>query len=138
MCIRDRDNAEKYRKERQAWFDANMEVVNGKKQPKVSIYGNKAYQNLNPAQKEYYNKIMEIKAKLDSYLPDKYTTLTNAVKIRKMCIRDRVFTVCFKKQDKPKSKRKLQEEIEAIVEQFSNSIDTVKTVSYTHLIYRWW
>lgn len=75
--------AEKYRKERQAWFDANMEVVNGKKQPKVSIYGNKAYQNLNPAQKEYYNKVMEIKAKLDSYLPDKYTTLTNAVKIRK-------------------------------------------------------
>ena len=77
------DNAEKYRKERQAWFDANMEVVNGKKQPKVSIYGNKAYQNLNPAQKEYYNKIMDIKSKLDSYLPDKYTTLTNAVKIRK-------------------------------------------------------
>ena len=77
------DNAEKYRKERQAWFDANMEVVNGKKQPKVSIYGNKSYQNLNPAQKEYYNKVMEIKSKLDSYLPDKYTTLTNAVKIRK-------------------------------------------------------
>lgn len=37
-----------------------------------------------------------------------------------------VFTVCFKKQDKPKSKKKLQEEIDAIVEQFSNSIDTVK------------
>lgn len=37
-----------------------------------------------------------------------------------------VFTVCFKKQDKPKSKRKLQEEIDAIVEQFSNSIDKVK------------
>lgn len=37
-----------------------------------------------------------------------------------------VFTVCFKRQDKPKSKRKLQEEIDAIVEQFSNSIDTVK------------
>lgn len=34
-----------------------------------------------------------------------------------------VFTVCFKKQD---NKRKLQEEIDAIVEQFSNSIDTVK------------
>lgn len=77
------DNAEKYRKERQAWFDANMEVVNGKKQPKVSIYGNKTYQNLSPTQKEYYNKIMDIKSKLDSYLPDKYTTLTNAVKIRK-------------------------------------------------------
>lgn len=37
-----------------------------------------------------------------------------------------VFTVCFKKQDKPKSRRKLQEEIDAIVEKFSNSIDTVK------------
>lgn len=37
-----------------------------------------------------------------------------------------VFTVCFKKQDKPKSKRKLQEEIDVIVEQFSNSIDAVK------------
>ena len=37
-----------------------------------------------------------------------------------------VFTVCFKKQDKPKSKRKLQEEIDAIVEKFSNGIDRVK------------
>ena len=37
-----------------------------------------------------------------------------------------VFTVCFKKQDKPKSKRKLQEEIDTIVEQFSNSIDAAK------------
>ena len=37
-----------------------------------------------------------------------------------------VFTVCFKKQDKPKSKRRLQEEIDTIVEQFSNSIDAVK------------
>ena len=36
------------------------------------------------------------------------------------------FTVCFKKQDKPKSKRKLQEEIDTIVEQFSNSIDAIK------------
>ena len=36
------------------------------------------------------------------------------------------FTVCFKKQDKPKSRRKLQEEIDTIVEQFSNSIDAVK------------
>ena len=37
-----------------------------------------------------------------------------------------VFTVCFKKQDKPKSRRKLQEEIDTIVEQFSNSIDAIK------------
>ena len=38
----------------------------------------------------------------------------------------KVFTVCFKKQDKPKSKKKLEEEIDTIVEQFSNSIDAVK------------
>lgn len=77
------DDAEKYRKERQAWFDANMEIVDGKKIPKLSIYGNKAFQNLNAAQRAYYDEVMEIKSKLDSYLPDKYTTLTNAVKIRR-------------------------------------------------------
>ena len=77
------ENAEKYKKERQAWFDANMEVVNGKKQPKLSIYGNPQYQRLTPAQKEYYDTVMNIKSELDSYLPEKYTTLTNAVKIRK-------------------------------------------------------
>ena len=77
------EDAEKYKKERQAWFDANMEVVNGKKVPKMSIYGNKQYQRLNAAQKEYYDTVMNIKSQLDSYLPEKYTTLTNAVKIRK-------------------------------------------------------
>ena len=77
------ENAKKYKKERQAWFDANMEIVNGKKVPKMSIYGNKQYQRLNAAQKEYYDTVMNIKSQLDSYLPEKYTTLTNAVKIRK-------------------------------------------------------
>ena len=77
------ENAEKYKKERQAWFDTNMEIVNGKKVPKMSIYGNKQYQRLNAAQKEYYDTVMNIKSQLDSYLPEKYTTLTNAVKIRK-------------------------------------------------------
>ena len=77
------EDAEKYKKERQAWFDANMEIVNGKKVPKMSIYGNKQYQRLNAAQKEYYDTVMNIKSQLDSYLPEKYTTLTNAVKIRK-------------------------------------------------------
>ena len=77
------ENAEKYKKERQAWFDANMEIVNGKKQPKLSIYGNPQYQRLTPAQKEYYDTVMNIKSELDSYLPERYTTLTNAVKIRK-------------------------------------------------------
>ena len=77
------ENAEKYKKERQAWFNANMEIVNGKKVPKMSIYGNKQYQRLNAAQKEYYDTVMNIKSQLDSYLPEKYTTLTNAIKIRK-------------------------------------------------------
>ena len=77
------EDAEKYKKERQAWFDANLEIVNGKKVPKMSIYGNKQYQKLNTAQKEYYDTVMNIKSQLDSYLPEKYTTLTNAVKIRK-------------------------------------------------------
>ena len=77
------ENAEKYKRERQAWFDANIEIVNGKKVPKMSIYGNKQYQGLNKAQKEYYDTVMNIKSQLDSYLPEKYTTLTNAVKIRK-------------------------------------------------------
>ena len=37
-----------------------------------------------------------------------------------------VFTVCFKKQDTPKSKKKLQAELDAIIEQFSNRIESVK------------
>ena len=37
-----------------------------------------------------------------------------------------VFTVCFKKQNKLKSKKKLQEEINTIIKQFSNSIDSIK------------
>ena len=38
-----------------------------------------------------------------------------------------VFTVCFKKQDKPKSKKKLGEEVDALVEKFSNELDKVKS-----------
>lgn len=38
-----------------------------------------------------------------------------------------VFTVCFKKQDKPKSKKKLQEEIDCLVKQFSEDIERTKT-----------
>lgn len=76
-------DAENYNKERKAWFDANMEVVDGKRQPKMSIYASMEYRKLNKAQKEYYNTIMDIKDKLDALLPDKYTKLTNAVAIRK-------------------------------------------------------
>lgn len=37
-----------------------------------------------------------------------------------------VFTVCFKKQDKPKSKRAYEEEVASIVSSFSEEIDAVK------------
>ena len=75
--------AEDYKNERQAWYDYNTEIVDGKKRPKMSIYENKDFKRLTTAQKDYYNTIMDIKSKLDSYIPDKYTTLTNTVKIRK-------------------------------------------------------
>lgn len=77
------DDAEAYRKERRAWFDANMETVDGVRRPKMSLYGSKEFSKLSTAQREYYDTIMGIKAQLDSYLPEKYTSLTNAVKIRK-------------------------------------------------------
>ena len=37
-----------------------------------------------------------------------------------------VFTVCFKKQDKPKSQKKLNAEISSLIASFSNEIDNVK------------
>ena len=77
------DDAEAYNKERKTWFAANMETVNGIRLPKKSIYGNKDFEKLTAPQKEYWETIMRIKSQLDSYLPDKYTTLYNAVKIRK-------------------------------------------------------
>lgn len=38
-----------------------------------------------------------------------------------------VFTVCFKKQDKPKTKKALQAEIDYLVNQFRTDIDKVKS-----------
>lgn len=38
-----------------------------------------------------------------------------------------VFTVCFKKQDKPKSNKKLQEEIEGLASKLAEEIDRTKT-----------
>ena len=77
------EDAENYKKEEKEWYSKNLETVGNKRMPAMSIYGNKQYQRLNAAQKEYYDTVMSIKAQLDSYLPEKYTTLTNAVKIRK-------------------------------------------------------
>jgi len=38
-----------------------------------------------------------------------------------------VFTVCFKKQDKPKSTKRINEEITALADAFAARIDTIKT-----------
>lgn len=38
----------------------------------------------------------------------------------------KVFTVCFKKQDKPKTKKKLELEINELINKFSQEIDTIK------------
>ena len=77
------EDAKKAKAEKEAWFDANMETVNNQRRPKLSIYASEAYKNLKPAQKEFYKTVLDIKAELDSYLPENYTTLTNTVKIRK-------------------------------------------------------
>lgn len=77
------DDYDKYRKERRNWIEENTEVVNGIRKPKNSIYRNTDFERLNSAQKEYYDTIMNIKSSLDSYLPDSYTSLLNAPKIRK-------------------------------------------------------
>ena len=60
-----------------------METVDGVRQPKRSIYESMEFRKLNKAQRDYYNTVMDIKAKLDALLPDKYTKLNNAIKIRK-------------------------------------------------------
>ena len=77
------EDAQRYKADRQAWFDANMEMRDGKRQPKLSIYGNAQYINMNAAQRKYYDTILNIKSRLDSYLPERATYLTNGVKIRK-------------------------------------------------------
>lgn len=77
------DDIQSYNKERSEWFRQNMEIVDGVRRPKLSIYESKQYKNLNKAQREYYTTIMDIKSKLDQLLPEKYTSLYNAVKIRK-------------------------------------------------------
>lgn len=72
-----------YFKERQQWFQENTEIIDDERVPKKSIYGNKQFENLTPAQRKYYDRVMEIKEQLDSLLPAQYTTTFNTVKIRK-------------------------------------------------------
>lgn len=72
-----------FTRERRNWYNANMETVGERRMPKKSIYESQQFKNLNAAQREYYNTVMDLKAKLDSYLPEGYTRLTNTIKIRK-------------------------------------------------------
>lgn len=76
-------DAENYKREEKEWYSKNLEIVGNIVMPTRSIYGNKQFQSLNKAQKEYYDTIMNIKARLDSYLPIRATSLINTVKIRK-------------------------------------------------------
>lgn len=39
---------------------------------------------------------------------------------------DQAFTVCFKKQDRPKTQKKLNDEIATLISDFSNEIDTIQ------------
>lgn len=77
------EDAIRYNREQWDWIKNNMERVDGKMVPKLSLYTNSKFNQLSNAQKEYYNIVMDVKAKLDSYLPEKSTNLLNAVKIRK-------------------------------------------------------
>lgn len=76
-------DAENYKREKRKWLNSNMETTNGLRTPKLSLYASKQFKKLNTAQRDYYNTIMDIKAKLDSYLPERATRLNSAVKIRK-------------------------------------------------------
>lgn len=83
------DNYKAYRKEKEEWFSQNLETVGGSKRPRLysstgkPLYVNTQYLNLSEPQKKFYNTVMSIKERLDSYLPDNYTSNLNAVKIRK-------------------------------------------------------
>lgn len=68
----------------QAWYNSHTIAIDEETRiPDPAKYTTQAYKNLNQAQKNFYETIMEIKKELDSYLPDNYTTLHNTIKIRK-------------------------------------------------------
>ena len=77
------NNRNLFNAELRKWFSDNLEVVGGKSRPKYSIYKNTVYENLNDAQRAYYETMMSIKEALDSYLPESATYKYNTIKIRK-------------------------------------------------------
>lgn len=74
---------EDYRKEFTQWYEDN--TIKGEDDTTIpnDKYLSKEYKSLNSAQRDYFNGIMAIKERLDSYLPDGSTVLRNTVKIRK-------------------------------------------------------
>lgn len=77
------ENMQDYTNEKIAWETEHVNKISGKSFPKESKYVNPAYSNLSQAEKDYYEKVLEIKEKLDSYLPDKFRDQNKAVQIRK-------------------------------------------------------
>ena len=51
--------------------DVSYENKGELRQPKAAKYSNKAFRNMSPAQKKYYDKLIAIKEKMDSRLPRK-------------------------------------------------------------------
>lgn len=76
-------DAENYKKEKREWFNKNTEVVNDKRSPRLLKYESKEFKLLNSAQKEFYNKIIELKGELEASLPDSEVNLFKAVQSRK-------------------------------------------------------
>lgn len=72
-----------YRREVSQWYRENVEKRNNEWQPKLSIYANEAFSNLNEAQLEYYHTIMGIKQEVDEKLPPNRTKPLGIVTIRK-------------------------------------------------------
>lgn len=65
-----RDKNQAYWKEYHNELEKIATKEDGKYVPNKEIYGNKAFENLAPAQREYYDFIIETKQRLDKLLPD--------------------------------------------------------------------
>lgn len=87
------DELKAYNIEKFKWYKENKEYITidgmtlsipRKRTPDGKpLYENTVFTNLNSAQKEYYNTIIDIKSSLDALLPENATSLYNTVKIRK-------------------------------------------------------
>jgi hypothetical protein len=65
------------------WKNDNLEKISGSYVPRKSIYGSKAFNALNQAQKAYYEAYMNLKQDAESKLPEDKQDLYRAVMVRK-------------------------------------------------------